>query len=136
MVSRVGRDDLGQEIRSALAQRGLTDAFLQEDPDHPTGTVHVTVGDDGQPQFTITEDVAFDHLTPEPPWDALFGQAVAVCFGTLVQRDRQGRARAGRGSRSARETLAMRRSATSTCDNSSSTALPWRNRSTPADGSS
>jgi fructokinase len=86
MVSRVGHDDLGREIRSALARRGLSDAFLQDDPDHPTGTVPVTVGEGGQPQFTITENVAFDHLSREPEWDTLFGQAVAVCFGTLVQR--------------------------------------------------
>ena len=91
MVSRVGRDDLGREIRAALRERGLTDAFLQEDSERPTGTVPVSLGEGGQPQFTITEDVAFDRLTPEPSWDALFSRAVAVCFGTLVQRDPPGR---------------------------------------------
>src|SRR5262249_10845455 len=35
MVSRVGRDDLGREIRAALKERGLADDFLQEDPAHP-----------------------------------------------------------------------------------------------------
>jgi fructokinase len=91
MVSRVGHDQLGQEIRATLRERGLTDVFLQEDPDRLTGTVHVTLGDGGQPGFTIAEDAAFDHLLPEPSWDALFGQAVAVCFGTLVQRDEPSR---------------------------------------------
>jgi fructokinase len=109
MVSRVGRDGLGLEIRAALARRGLTDAFLQHDPDHPTGTVPVTVGAGGQPQFTITENVAFDHLTPEPAWDALFGQAVAVCFGTLVQRNPAGRA-------AVQEALARARNALTICD--------------------
>jgi fructokinase len=90
MVSRVGRDELGNEIRAALQDRGLTDAFVQEDPHRPTGTVPVTLGSDGQPAFTITEDVAFDYLAPEPSWDALFGQAVAVCFGTLAQRSSAG----------------------------------------------
>lgn len=109
MVSRVGRDDLGREIRSALVERGLTDAFLQEDPDRPTGTVHVALGDGGQPQFTIVEDVAYDHLTPEPAWDALFVQAVAVCFGTLVQRDPVGRSAVHRA-------LGLARNALTVCD--------------------
>jgi fructokinase len=91
MVSRVGRDDLGREIRAALQSHGLSDAFLQEDPDRPTGTVPVSLDAAGHPQFTITEDVAFDYLSPAPEWDALFTQSVAVCFGTLVQRTPAGR---------------------------------------------
>jgi fructokinase len=86
MVSRVGADDLGREIRAALRERGLSDEFLQEDTAHPTGTVPVTLSPDGQPQFTITPDVAYDHLAWEPAWAALFTAAQAVCFGTLVQR--------------------------------------------------
>jgi fructokinase len=109
MVSRVGCDELGRDIRAALAQQGLTDAFLQQDPDHPTGTVPVTVGDGGQPEFRITENVAFDHVTPEPTWDALFGQAVAVCFGTLVQRSPAGRA-------AVQAALARSRNALTICD--------------------
>jgi fructokinase len=109
MVSRVGRDDLGRDIRAALKGRGLADDFLQEDREHATGTVHVALGEGGQPEFTIVEDVAYDHLTPEPSWDALFGQAVAVCFGTLVQRDPGGRAAVQRA-------LGLARNALTVCD--------------------
>jgi fructokinase len=109
MVSRVGHDDLGRDIRAALKERGLSDDFLQEDPRRPTGTVHVALGAGGQPEFTIVEDVAYDHLTPEPAWDALFGQAVAVCFGTLVQRDPAGRAAVQRA-------LGLARNALTVCD--------------------
>ncbi len=91
IVSRVGRDEPGTAIRAALRERGLADAFLQEDAGRPTGTVAVTVGPGGHPEFDITENVAYDRLTPEPSWAALFGQAVAVCFGTLVQRTAAGR---------------------------------------------
>src|SRR5205085_5120627 len=41
MVSRVGADERGRAIRTELLRRGLTDAFLQEDTAHPTGTVVV-----------------------------------------------------------------------------------------------
>jgi fructokinase len=86
VVSRVGRDDFGREIQAALRERALSDDFVQVDAERPTGTVQVTLDGNGQPEFQIVEDVAYDRIAPEPSWDALFGQAVAVCFGTLVQR--------------------------------------------------
>jgi fructokinase len=109
MVSRVGRDELGTDIRAALCDRGLADGFVQQDPERPTGTVPVTLGDDGQPEFRITEGVAYDHLTPEPSWDALFGRAVAVCFGSLCQRTAEGRS-------AIRQALALARNALIVCD--------------------
>lgn len=107
VVSRVGQDDLGRAIRAALAERGLTDAFVQDDPDRPTGTVAVALDASGQPRFTIAEAVAFDRLTAEPSWEALFGQAVAVCFGTLVQREPSGRMAVRRALELARNALTV-----------------------------
>jgi fructokinase len=86
LVSRVGGDDLGRDIRAALAALGLADSYLQEDPDHPTGTVDVQLDAAGQPTFTIAADVAYDYLAWDERLAALLGQASAVCFGTLMQR--------------------------------------------------
>ncbi len=86
IVSRVGADEMGREIRQAVRAAGLSDAWVQEDPAHPTGTVTVAVDARGQPAFHITPDVAYDHLAWDDRWTALFGQAQVVCFGTLVQR--------------------------------------------------
>src|SRR5438128_1465414 len=66
MISRVGADDLGREIRAACRALGLDDNYLQEDRAHATGTVQVALDERGQPSFTITPDVAYDHLA----WDA------------------------------------------------------------------
>jgi fructokinase len=107
MVSRVGRDDLGREIRQALRDRGLSDDYLQEDPAHPTGTVSVALDAQGHPAFTITPDVAYDYLEWEPSWTALFGQAVAVCFGTLVQREPAAQEAVGRALRVAANALVV-----------------------------
>ncbi len=86
MVSRVGADDLGRLIRTSVRDLGLSDAFLQEDEAHPTGTVTVAVDAAGQPTFTITPEVAWDYLAWDERLPGLFGRARAVCFGTLVQR--------------------------------------------------
>src|SRR6266849_2472433 len=59
VAGRVGSDDLGTEARDALLRSGLTDQFLQMDPEHPTGTVHVQLGAAGQPKFEIADGVAW-----------------------------------------------------------------------------
>src|SRR3954452_122452 len=62
MVSRVGADDLGQVIRSEVTGRELSDAWIQPDSHHRTGTVSVRLDEQVQPSYTITPDVAYDFL--------------------------------------------------------------------------
>lgn len=86
VASRVGTDPLGDEVCTRLAARGLTTRYIQRDTTYPTGTVHVHVDAGGQPDFTITEDVAWDALAWTPEWATLAAEADAVCFGSLAQR--------------------------------------------------
>ncbi|OWK37682.1 carbohydrate kinase family protein [Fimbriiglobus ruber] len=86
IVSRVGDDDLGRELREEVRRLGMTDEFIQTDPNHPTGTVRVSVDAGGQPTYTIAEDVAWDYITWDEHLKRLAASATAVCFGTLAQR--------------------------------------------------
>jgi fructokinase len=86
VVSRVGRDELGRELLRRLEQLGLRTDAVEEDPDVPTGTVTVEVSADGQPHFTIHENVAWDRLGGEAAGRRAVAAADAVCFGTLAQR--------------------------------------------------
>jgi fructokinase len=86
VASRLGKDDLGQRAFDALAQLPVDASFLQSDGEYPTGTVSVTLAQ-GEPEYTIHEPVAWDHLTFTDEWRALAQQADAVCFGTLAQRE-------------------------------------------------
>ena len=86
MVSAVGNDDLGRELRERVRELGLTDEYIQTDPRHPTGTVRVTVDAAGQPSYEIVEGVAWDRIEWTPELEALAGKCDAVCFGTLAQR--------------------------------------------------
>ena len=85
VASRVGTDELGQQAHLNL-QRFLTTSHVQFDEAHSTGTVLVRVDDKGQPDFTISETVAWDFLEWTPQWKELAAQADAVCFGSLAQR--------------------------------------------------
>jgi fructokinase len=86
VVSRVGDDDLGRDLRATLRGLGLSDEYVPSDPARPTGTVTVAVDPAGQPAYTITEGVAWDALAWTPALDALARSCRAVCFGTLAQR--------------------------------------------------
>lgn len=92
MASRVGRDPLGDDILLRLADLGLDAGQVQIDDAHPTGTVAVELTADGQPSYTIREDVAWDHLAWGPDLAAAAKSAAAVCFGTLAQRGPASRA--------------------------------------------
>jgi len=89
VASRVGTDDLGKDARESMLGKGITDQFLQTDPSHATGTVHVHLDEEGQPRFEISEPVAWDFLEWTSTWQALSESADAVCFGALAQRSPQ-----------------------------------------------
>ncbi len=61
LVSRVGDDESGREIRSTMNRWGMSTLGLQQDPQHGTGEVRIALRD-GQPTFDIVKDRAFDHI--------------------------------------------------------------------------
>lgn len=88
IVSRVGDDDLGRELRQEVKRLGLSDAFIQTDRDHPTGTVTVTLDVNKVPTYTINENVAWDYIGSEGPCldEGVANDVRAVCYGTLALR--------------------------------------------------
>jgi len=86
VVSRVGDDELGRELREEVRRLGMSDEFIQTDPERPTGTVQVTLDAAGVPAYRITEGVAWDAIAWTPAVAALAGEAGAICHGTLAQR--------------------------------------------------
>jgi len=87
VASRVGDDRLGQEALWHLKSSGLDVSRIQRDPSHPTGTVKVEVDSRGQPEYQITENVAWDFMEFSEDWISLARSAHAVCFGSLAQRN-------------------------------------------------
>ena len=86
VVSRVGPDADGEELRDHLRRHGLPVEHVQLDGGHPTGTVSVDSSDPDHPRYTIHEDVAWDHIELSASLERLAPQTAAVCFGTLAQR--------------------------------------------------
>jgi len=63
LVSRVGDDDHGRRIRKKMKSWDMDISFLQTDPSYPTGKVRIKLTN-GEPQFTILPDQAYDHISP------------------------------------------------------------------------
>lgn len=84
-VSAVGHDSLGQEILDNFSQKGLS--YYLPQVAFPTGTVQVTLDSKGIPQYDICENVAWDNIPFTPELKALAEQTIAVCFGSLAQRN-------------------------------------------------
>jgi fructokinase len=91
IASRIGDDNLGREVLDSLRQLKIPDKYIQIDPDHPTGVVNVKLDENGQPDYTIIEDVAWDFMEFTFNWEQLAGEADAVCFGSLAQRTEESR---------------------------------------------
>jgi fructokinase len=91
IVSRVGDDDLGKELREEVKRLGMSDEFIQTDRERPTGTVRVTVID-GQPRYDIVDNVAWDYLESTSVTESLRHAMRAVCFGSLGSRSLASRA--------------------------------------------
>lgn len=88
IFSRVGKDELGQEALNKIKQIGLKSDFIQQDGQYPTGTVPVAFKN-GQPDYTILKDVAYDFIDFLESEIALHAQDFDVLYyGTLAQRNR------------------------------------------------
>lgn len=84
-VSAVGDDELGAEIRQTFEEKYLQ-TQLATVP-YPTGTVAVTLDAKGIPHYEICEGVAWDNIPFSPELEALARNTIAVCYGTLAQRN-------------------------------------------------
>ena len=86
VASRLGNDDLGREAYQAMNNVGLDTTYVQVDGEHETGVAGVLLDSEGQPNFTIKTEVAWDFLQWTPAWKELSSRVDVVCYGSLAQR--------------------------------------------------
>lgn len=83
ILSRIGDDELGREIRNAVKDVGVDDRLIQVDEELDTGTVAVELDESGKPTYEIVQPVAWDAI--EVPETSIKGFD-AMVFGTLASR--------------------------------------------------
>jgi fructokinase len=91
-VSRIGNDDLGNEIKQSLKEKGIPDKFIQVDNSHKTGTARPTLNDAKIPTWIIEQNTAYDFIENEKNLNKLIeSNTDCLYFGTLAQREPKSR---------------------------------------------
>ncbi len=91
VVTAVGDDDLGRELTALVASKGNTTDFIQIHSELPTSTVEVSVGEGGEPHYTIVHPVAWDDITVTPEIIDLVKNAKVFIYSSLGLRDERSR---------------------------------------------
>ena len=86
ILSRIGDDELGNQILEQLIAKNLLADSIQIDEKKQTGIVNVKL-ENGQPSYEIVENVAWDNLELSENWREIAAKTDAVCFGSLAQRN-------------------------------------------------
>jgi fructokinase len=92
IVSRVGKDQLGKIVFDQLTKCEINTNFIQEDSTHPTGVANVILDEEGNPEFEIDTERAFDFIEKTSDLDELIStETDCLYFGTLAQRSEKSR---------------------------------------------
>jgi fructokinase len=86
MVSAVGADERGEELRRRAAARGLGTEEIARRAEWPTGTVTAEIGPAGDARYTIHENVAWDHIPVTATIEAAARRARGLVWGSLALR--------------------------------------------------
>ncbi len=87
IISRVGKDTLGEEIQNYLADNQLSKRFLQTSEKLPTGQVLVHLNDEGSASYTIAEPVAWDEISLTEDLKEEVSQSDLFLYGSLATRN-------------------------------------------------
>jgi len=87
LVSRLGSDDNGQSVLDKMTHWGLDVSGIQRDEIHPTGRVEISLKN-GQPEFSILPEQAYDYIDTVQARAAVEGQDIAMLYhGSLAVRN-------------------------------------------------
>lgn len=84
-ISAVGNDSLGDETLAEFDAKNVN--YIIPRVDFPTGTVQVTLDEEGVPTYDIKQNVAWDNIPFTPELEDAARRCQAVCFGSLAQRN-------------------------------------------------
>lgn len=91
VISRIGNDAYGEELRAFLQRIGIPVDFLQVDEEYPTSQVLAAIGEDNEVKYNIVAPVAWDFIAYEPELVTLIQDADVLVYGSLVTRNETSR---------------------------------------------
>ncbi len=89
LISKAGFDELGKELVSLLANRGICTEFIQIDYTHPTSVVNAVAKNALEMSYIIKENVAWDYIESQTELLHLVQEADYFVYGSLAARSPQ-----------------------------------------------
>lgn len=86
LISRVGDDAPGRELRAYLSGQGVDTDLVQTDPAQPTGTVQVRAESWQEVSYDIVAPVAWDFIEYTEELASAAAAADVLVFGSLASR--------------------------------------------------
>ena len=91
VVTRIGDDELGKELKEVYQSKNMDTQFFQVDEKHPTGKVFATVKEDHEVEYDIVQPVAWDFIEFTDEVEQVVAQADYFVFGSLASRNEKSR---------------------------------------------
>ncbi|HJW17226.1 MAG TPA: carbohydrate kinase, partial [Flavisolibacter sp.] len=91
MISRIGRDERGEQLKEILQQNKLPLEFIQADDYHETGVVNATFRPNNEVLYDIVFPVAWDFIEWNPSLQTLVEESSVFVYGSLSARNETSR---------------------------------------------
>lgn len=86
IISSVGNDRLGNEAVKRIRRAGVDTSLIQTDTLYETGFVEVELDKEGDPEYKIVQEVAWDYINFDETAESKINNTSAVVFGSLALR--------------------------------------------------
>lgn len=87
VISRVGRDELGQGLLGYLEQKGVTSNWVQVDENQETGVVIANVNNRSEVTYDIVQPVAWDYIQLNEEIRQVVTESDFFIYGSLAARN-------------------------------------------------
>ncbi len=87
IISRVGRDELGNEIIAWLSRNQFPLNWVQTDMQYPTGRVSVDLTDKNRVAYEIVQPAAWDFIEVSAELISLVRNSLCIVYGSLACRN-------------------------------------------------
>ena len=91
VITRVGRDERGNQLLDLLNNNGITTEYIQQDDVHPTGVVLACLNEKAEASYDIVQPVAWDFIELHVDLKNLVASAEYFVFGSLASRNQTSR---------------------------------------------
>ncbi|MBB6004415.1 carbohydrate kinase family protein [Arcicella rosea] len=89
VISRVGDDELGEELIQFIIEKGLSTELIQHGKTHLTGVVKANVSDENEVTYKIVHPVAWDYIQVDDTLIEAVENSDVFIFGSLSARSEQ-----------------------------------------------